>query len=59
MTSEGKAEANRSNAQKSTGPSSPEGKSAVRLNALRHGLLSEEVLLREKTGRPWGSSANT
>ena len=45
MTSEGKAEANRRNAQKSTGPKTPEGKRAVRLNALRHGLLSKEVLL--------------
>src|SRR4028119_705181 len=45
MTSEGKAEANRRNALKSTGPKTPEGKSAVRLNAVRHGLLSKEVLL--------------
>ena len=45
MTSEGKAEANRRNALRSTGPKTPEGKRAVRLNALRHGLLSQEVLL--------------
>ncbi len=45
MTSEKKAEANRRNALKSTGPKTPEGKAAVRLNALRHGLLSQEVLL--------------
>ena len=45
MTSARKAEANRRNAQKSTGPKTPEGKAAVRLNALRHGLLSEEILL--------------
>jgi hypothetical protein len=45
VTSDKKAEANRRNAQKSTGPKTPEGKNAVRLNALRHGLLSEEVLL--------------
>src|SRR4028119_1382113 len=45
MTSEGKAEANRRNALKSTGPKTPEGKSAVRLNAVRHGLLSKEVRL--------------
>jgi hypothetical protein len=45
MTSEKKAEANRRNALKSTGPKTPEGKSAVRLNALRHGLRSEEILL--------------
>ena len=45
MTSEKKAEANRRNALKSTGPKTPEGKDAVRLNALKHGLLSEEILL--------------
>ena len=45
MTSEKKAEANRRNALKSTGPKTPEGKAAVRLNALKHGLLSQETLL--------------
>jgi len=45
MTSDNKAEANRRNAQKSTGPKTPEGKRAVRLNALRHGLRSEQILL--------------
>ena len=45
MTSEKKTEANRRNALKSTGPRTPEGKAAVRLNALRHGLRSEEILL--------------
>jgi hypothetical protein len=45
MTSDRKAEANRRNALKSTGPKTPEGKAAVRLNALKHGLLSEEILL--------------
>jgi hypothetical protein len=45
MTSARKAAANRQNALKSTRPKSPDGKAAVRLNALRHGLLSEEILL--------------
>ena len=45
MTSEKQIEANRQNARKSTGPRTPEGKAAVRLNALRHGLCSEEILL--------------
>jgi hypothetical protein len=45
MTSEKQAKANRENALKSTGPKTPEGKAAVRLNALRHGLLSKEILL--------------
>ena len=54
MTSEGKAEANRRNAQKSTGPRTPGGKAAVRLNALRHGLLSKEVLLPGEDGEALG-----
>jgi hypothetical protein len=45
MTSARKSEANRRNALKSTGPKTPEGKAAVRLNALKHGLLSREVVL--------------
>ena len=45
MTSDKKAQANRRNALKSTGPKTSEGKAAVRLNALKHGLLSREVLL--------------
>ncbi|CAN5782582.1 hypothetical protein BH18ACT11_BH18ACT11_15540 [soil metagenome] len=45
MTSEKQAKANRKNALKSTGPKTTEGKAAVRLNALKHGLLSKETLL--------------
>jgi hypothetical protein len=45
MTSEKQIQANRRNALKSTGPQTPEGKVAVRLNARMHGLLSQEVLL--------------
>ena len=45
MSSARKAAANRQNALKSTGPKTPDGKAAVRLNALRHGLLSQEILL--------------
>ncbi len=45
MTSEKQARANRRNTLKSTGPKTPEGKAAVRHNALRHGLLSRDVLL--------------
>ena len=45
MTSDKQIQANRQNAQKSTGPKTPEGKAAVRHNSLKHGLLSKEVLL--------------
>jgi hypothetical protein len=45
MTSDKQIDANRKNALKSTGPKTPEGKDAVRLNALKHGLLSKETLL--------------
>ena len=45
MTSDKQADANRRNALQSTGPKTPEGKDAVRLNALKHGLLSQELLL--------------
>lgn len=37
--------ANRLNAQKSTGPRSPEGKSASRFNALKHGLDAHSVVI--------------
>src|SRR5215208_5294387 len=50
MTSDKKKEANRRNALKSTGPKTPEGKAAVRLNALRHGILAKETLLPEEDG---------
>ena len=42
MTSFKQIAANRRNARKSTGPSTPEGKS--RCNAVRHGLTAETVI---------------
>ncbi len=45
MTSEQQKAANRENALHSTGPKTPEGKAVVRLNALRHGLLTRDVVL--------------
>jgi hypothetical protein len=45
MASQAKIEANRRNAQKSTGPKTAEGKDKVRLNALKHGLTAATVVL--------------
>src|SRR5919107_5572086 len=45
MTSKKQNQANRQNALKSTGPRTPEGKATARLNATKHGLLSQEVLI--------------
>jgi len=50
-TSVAKVEANQKNALKSTGPRTPEGKNTVRWNALTHGLLSKEVVLKEGDGK--------
>ena len=39
-------EANRTNCRKSTGPKTAEGKAMSRMNAVKHGILSREVVLR-------------
>jgi hypothetical protein len=44
MTSFKQIEANRRNAQKSTGPTTVDGKQRSRINALRHGLTAETVI---------------
>jgi hypothetical protein len=44
MTSFRQAEANRRNAQRSTGPTSEDGKRRSRRNAVRHGLCAETVI---------------
>jgi len=45
VTSDKQTQANRRNALKSTGPTTPEGKAAASQNALTHGLLSRQALL--------------
>jgi hypothetical protein len=46
MTSAAQVLANRSNARKSTGPRTPEGKAAAARNAVKHGLLAEQVVIK-------------
>ena len=45
-SSPGKIAANRANAQKSTGPKTPAGRNVSSLNALKHGILSREAMVR-------------
>ena len=53
MTSTPKIIANRKNALKSTGPRTPHGKAIVARNALKHGLLSRQVLLPDESESAW------
>jgi hypothetical protein len=46
MTTMRQAEANRLNGLKSTGPRTSAGKAVVALNAMKHGLLSRESLVK-------------
>jgi len=46
MTSAAQVLANRSNARKSTGPRTPEGKATAARNAVKHGLLAEQVVIK-------------
>ena len=45
MATDKQIAANRLNAQKSTGPKTPEGRAAVRLNAIKHGLTAQSLVL--------------
>ena len=46
MATPAQVQANRSNAQKSTGPRTAEGKAVAAQNAVRHGLLAKEVVIK-------------
>jgi len=50
-TSSRKAAANRKNALKSTGPTTPQGKRRVAQNALRHGFFSQCLLVKHPDGK--------
>jgi hypothetical protein len=46
MSSQAQIDANRLNAQKSTGPKTLEGRAAVRLNGVTHGLTAKTLVLK-------------
>src|SRR5215469_13461177 len=46
MATDRQIAANRLNAQKSTGPKTPEGRAAVRLNGVKHGLFAQTLVLK-------------
>jgi len=50
-TSERKAQSNRRNARKSTGPKTAQGKAWSRLNAVKHGILASQAVLTTVEGR--------
>jgi hypothetical protein len=50
MATEAQVAANRSNAQKSTGPRTPEGKEKASQNAVKHGLFAREGVIRGEDG---------
>jgi hypothetical protein len=51
MTSQKQIEANQQNAQKSTGPKTEEGKAIAKLNSVKHGILSEAVVITKGEGQ--------
>jgi hypothetical protein len=46
-----KLQANRDNAKRSTGPRTPRGKRNCSRNALKHGILSKDLVIRSGEGR--------
>src|ERR1700738_3298117 len=54
-TTEKQLVANRRNALRSTGPRTEDGKRAVRLNALKHGILAREIIINSEVAGEDGS----
>ncbi len=48
MSSQAQIDANRVNSQKSTGPTSPEGKAVSSLNALKSGIDAQSEIIRDE-----------
>jgi hypothetical protein len=59
MATEKQIAANRRNAQRSTGPKTPEGKAASRLNALKHGLVAEDAVVPVEDERAFNELRNS
>src|SRR5436309_398856 len=57
MSSDKQTEANRLNAQKSTGPKTPEGKAIVAKNSSRYRRLAETVLLKSENPKAFQAFA--
>ena len=53
VISEKQQQANRQNAQKSTGPKTPEGREAIRFNALTYGLRTRQTILERENAREY------
>ncbi len=51
MATPNQTAANRRNAQESTGPRTPQGRAASRLNALKHGLTARHLVIRTESQR--------
>ena len=51
MTTQKQREANQQNAQKSTGPKTEEGKEIAKLNPVKHGILSDAVIINKGEGQ--------
>ncbi len=49
MATEKQIEANRKNAKNSTGPSTPEAKARIRMNAMRDGITGQVITLPRKS----------
>ena len=49
MATQAQIDANRQNAQKSTGPRTAEGKAAASQNAFKHGLFVKKAVIRDES----------
>jgi len=59
MTTQRKIEANRRNAQHSTGPRTETGKNKVKFNALKHGMTAETVVLPNEDAAAYNERLET